>query len=57
MQLIIGLIGLVIAVIGIMDVAKSSLSGEKKALWIILILIFPIIGFVLYWFLGRKKSS
>ncbi|MBN1258062.1 MAG: PLDc N-terminal domain-containing protein [Planctomycetes bacterium] len=51
---IIGLIVLILDIIAIIDVVKSSMSGGKKALWIILILILPIIGLVLYYLVGKK---
>lgn len=52
-----GLLSLAILVldsIAIIDVLKSSMSSGKKALWIILILILPVIGLILYFFIGRK---
>ena len=56
MQAILGIIGLVVAIVGILDVVKSSMTGGNKALWIILIVVLPVIGFVIYWFVGRKKA-
>ena len=56
MQAILGIVGLVVAIVGILDVVKSSMTSGKKALWIILILVLPVIGFVIYWFVGRKKA-
>jgi hypothetical protein len=52
---ILGLVVLVLDIVAIIDAVKSSMATGKKALWIILILILPVIGLVLYWFLGRKK--
>ena len=57
MQAILGIAGLIVAIIGILDVVKSSMTGGNKALWIILILVLPVIGFVIYWFVGRKKAA
>ncbi len=56
MQTILGLVLLVLDIIAILDVIKSSMSTGKKALWVILILILPIIGLVLYYLIGRKKA-
>ncbi|MGE5196996.1 MAG: PLDc N-terminal domain-containing protein [Deltaproteobacteria bacterium] len=53
-----GLIGLIVAVldiIAIIDCIKSSMTTAKKALWIILILILPVIGLILYYLVGKKK--
>jgi hypothetical protein len=49
-----GLIVLVLDIIAIVDALKSSMDTGKKALWIILILILPIIGMVLYFLTGKK---
>jgi len=55
MQGMLGLVILVLDVVGIIDAVKSSMTTGKKALWIILILVIPILGLVLYYFIGRKK--
>ena len=55
MQTIIGLIILVLDIIAIVDCVKGSLTAGKKTLWIILILILPIIGLILYYLVGRNK--
>ena len=52
---ILGLLVLVLDIIAIVDVLKSSMDTGKKALWIILILILPVIGMVLYFLIGKKK--
>ena len=52
---IIGLIVLVLDIIAIVDALKSSMDTGKKALWIILILILPVIGMVLYFLIGKKQ--
>ena len=52
-----GLLSLVILVldfIAIVDVFKSSMTTGKKVLWILLILILPVVGLLLYFFIGRK---
>ncbi len=51
---ILGLIVLVLDIIAIVDALKSSMDTGKKALWIILILILPVIGMVLYFLIGKK---
>ncbi len=50
-----GLVVLVLDIVAIVDAVKSSLDTGKKVLWIILILVLPILGMVLYFLLGRKK--
>ena len=51
---ILGLIVLVLDIVAIVDALKSSIDTGKKALWIILILILPVIGMVFYFLIGKK---
>lgn len=51
---LLGLLILVLDIIAIVDVLKSSLDTGKKALWTILILILPVIGMVFYFLIGKK---
>ena len=52
---ILGLLILVLDIIAIVDVLKSSMDTGKKALWIILVLILPVVGMVLYFLIGKKQ--
>jgi len=52
---IVGLLILILDIIAIVDALKSSMSNDKKALWVILILFLPVIGMVLYFLLGKKQ--
>ena len=51
---IFGLIVLVLDIFAIWDCLNKSYAIEKKILWIVLILLLPIIGLILYFLLGRK---
>ena len=51
---ILGLIVLVLDIIAIVDALKSSMDTGKKALWIVLILVLPLVGMVLYFLIGKK---
>ncbi|MFA6349838.1 MAG: PLD nuclease N-terminal domain-containing protein [Candidatus Omnitrophota bacterium] len=52
---LLGLVVLVLDIIAIVDVVKSTMVTGKKVLWIILVLILPVIGMILYFLLGKKK--
>jgi hypothetical protein len=52
---IFGLIILVLDILAIWDCLNKSSAIEKKILWIVLIIILPIIGLILYYLLGRGK--
>lgn len=53
---LIGLIIVVLDIIAIVDLFKSAKQTGKKVLWLILILILPFIGMILYFLLGREKK-
>jgi hypothetical protein len=55
MQGILGLVVLVLDIIAIVDAVKSSMDTGKKVLWIIIILVIPVIGMILYFLIGKKK--
>ena len=52
---LLGIIILVLDIIAIVDCLKSSLDTGKKVLWVILVLVLPLIGMVLYFLVGKKK--
>jgi hypothetical protein len=54
MTTILGLVVLILDIIAIIDVLKSSMATGKKVLWIILILVLPVVGMVLYFLIGKK---
>ena len=55
MGALIGVVVLVLDIIAIVDALKSSMATGKKALWVILVLVLPLIGMVLYFLIGKKK--
>ncbi|HOE68828.1 MAG: Cardiolipin synthase [Candidatus Omnitrophica bacterium ADurb.Bin314] len=57
MKTLLGLIILALDIIAIVDCAKSSKTMAKKILWIILVLILPLIGMILYFVLGKEKKA
>ena len=54
---LLGLVVLVLDIIAILDIFKSSFTTGKKVLWVVLILILPVVGLILYYLLGKKKSA
>lgn len=55
MGALIGLVVFVLDVVAIVDAVKSSMDTGKKVLWIILVLVLPVLGMVLYFLVGKKK--
>jgi hypothetical protein len=54
---ILGLLILVAVVWAIVSVAQSSASTGKKVLWIVLILLLPVVGLILWFFLGPRSGK
>lgn len=54
MRSLFGIFILVLDIIAIVDVLKSSMSTGKQALWIALVIFLPVIGMVLYFVIGKK---
>ena len=55
-----GLWGLLILagdVWAILNIAQSSASNEKKALWIVLVVVLPLLGLILWYFLGPRNGK
>ena len=52
-----GLIVLIADVWAIINVFQSSADTGKKVLWTVLILLLPVLGFILWYFLGPKTGG
>ncbi len=55
-----GLIGLrVLAgdVWAIINIFQSSVSNEKKLIWIVAVVLLPVLGLVLWFFLGPRGGK
>lgn len=54
MEWLIGVIGLILWIWALIKILGSSASTGSKILWILLVLILPIIGFIIWFFAGPK---
>jgi uncharacterized membrane protein YhaH (DUF805 family) len=52
---ILGLLILIADIYGIIQIVQSKAKDMKKVLWIVLIILLPIIGLILWYFMGPKK--
>jgi Phospholipase_D-nuclease N-terminal len=41
----------------IINIFQSSASNEKKALWIIVVVLLPLLGLILWFFLGPRDRK
>ncbi|HLR87227.1 MAG TPA: PLDc N-terminal domain-containing protein [Wenzhouxiangella sp.] len=51
---ILGLIWLIIVIWAVLKVAASSAGMFAKVLWILILLLFPVVGLIIWLLLGPK---
>lgn len=51
---ILSLVVFILDIIAIVDVLKSGMDTAMKVVWILVILLLPVIGMLLYFAIGRK---
>jgi hypothetical protein len=52
-----GLVVLIADVWAIVNVFQSSADTGGKVLWTVLVIILPVLGFILWYFLGPKTGK
>ena len=53
---IIGLLVLIADIYAVLKIAQSGVSDGRKALWIALVVVFPIGGVVIWYLLGPGRA-
>jgi len=56
-QGVIGLIVLVADVWAIINILQSSADTGKKFLWVITVILLPVLGLILWYFLGPRPGK
>jgi hypothetical protein len=51
---LISILILVIDILVIIDILRSNKDTEKKILWIIAVVFLPVLGPILYYFVGKR---
>lgn len=51
---IVGLVVLVLWIIAILDIVKSGMDSAKTLIWILVVLLLPVIGTILWFVIGKK---
>ena len=54
---IIGLLILIGDIWAIINIIQSSASSEKKLLWIVAVVLLPLLGLILWFFLGPRSGK
>ncbi len=51
-----GLLVLIADVWAIVNIVQSAADTGRKVLWVVLVIVLPVLGFVLWWFLGPRTG-
>ena len=54
--LIVCLIIVPLWVIALVDVLKSEFKGNDKIIWLIVVIVLPVVGAILYFLVGKKQK-
>ena len=54
---LLGLLILAADVWAIINIFQSSVSNEKKLIWIIAVVLLPVLGLILWFFLGPRDRT
>ncbi|MDB4363421.1 PLDc N-terminal domain-containing protein [bacterium] len=52
-----GLLILIADVWAILNILQSSSSMAKKCLWVVVILMLPLIGLIIWWLFGPREAK
>lgn len=54
---ILGLIILVLDIWAIINIIGSGASTGAKVIWVVVVLLLPLLGLILWFFMGPKKGT
>lgn len=40
----------------LIDILRSEFTGSNKIVWLLAVILLPLLGAVLYWFIGREQK-
>ena len=52
---IVAFFAVLLPILAIIDLLGKEFSGSTKIVWVLVILFFPILGSILYFFLGKNQ--
>jgi succinate dehydrogenase/fumarate reductase cytochrome b subunit len=52
-----GLLVLIADVWAIVNIVQSGADTGKKVLWVVLVIVLPVLGFLLWFFLGPRTGK
>ncbi len=55
--LIIGIFAVSLAIWALLDVIRASMDMNYRILWMVLVILFPVVGPLIYFIKGKKKVT
>lgn len=46
----------IIALVAIIDILRHEFNGNNKLIWVFVVLMLPLVGSILYFFIGRNQK-
>lgn len=56
LEVLLGLLHLIVAIWAIINIVGSRASGLAKVLWTLFVLFFPLVGLIVWFFIGPKSA-
>jgi len=54
--LLIPVLAIVLLIWALVDILKSEFTGSNKIIWVIVVLLLPLLGSILYFAIGTKQK-
>jgi len=54
---LIGILILAADIWAIINIVQSGATTGKKVLWVLLVLLFPVVGFIVWFLIGPKSAT
>ncbi len=55
-KMLLGLVHLVLFIWALINIWQSSASGLAKVIWTLIVFFLPLVGLIVWFFIGPKKS-
>jgi len=50
------LLSTILCIVALLDILRSDFTGHTKLVWLLVVVIFPLIGSLAYFIFGRKQK-
>jgi len=54
--ILIVLVPFILCIVSLVDIVKSEFEGNNKIVWILVVILLPIAGAIMYFTIGKKQK-